>query len=71
MAVVWGRGESDVASWGQSGLFQARKAPCRMADAECGLKAALCTPASKISEVDFPQGNWKGEYEVDFPQGFR
>lgn len=40
-----------------------------MADAECGIKAAICIPDSKISEIDFPQGNQKDEYELDFPQG--
>lgn len=33
-----------------------------MADAGCGIKAAICIP-------DFPQSNRKGEYELDFPQG--
>lgn len=42
---------------GGSGPFQACKVPCRMADTGCGLTADICIPASKILEVDFPQGN--------------
>lgn len=40
-----------------------------MADSGCSIKADICIPDSKISEIDFPQGNCKGEYEIDFPQG--
>lgn len=40
-----------------------------MADAERGQRIAIGISASQISEVDFPQGNWKGECEGDFLKG--
>ena len=48
-----GWGEFHGASCEQRGPFQARKVPCRMADAGCGLRAT-CISVSKVSQVDFP-----------------
>lgn len=50
---------------GDSGPLQACKIPCRRADTGCGLTADICIPVSKILEVSFPQGNWRGESEID------
>lgn len=45
------------------------KVPCIIANAGHGLTAAICVPASKISEMVFPEGKWKGEYEVECFKG--
>ena len=59
----------DGASYGQSDPLQAHKVPYRMADAERGQRIDIGISASIISEVDFPQGKWKGECEGDFLKG--